>query len=400
MYGLRNFTSLLILQSGEMLFGYSLGYTQEDKPVSGELCFTTSLIGYQHTITDPSFAGQIIIFSFPHIGNIGINDHDNESEKGIIHAKAMIISKPSTPSHYQSLCTLHQYLKKKKIAGIHGIDTRYLIMLLRRNNTQNATILSWNKNMNKSYIQRLIAKTQNDLKKSSSIKGHDLTSQVIRSIKDDAIKEKPVICIVDFGMKEGIKKKTIHEIEKRSLSYKVILIEGKEGFIKELISCNAKGILLSNGPGDPFTTASHGIKEQILSLLNKGIPIFGICLGHQLLAISLNLSTIKMPNGHRGSNHPIHNQEKDFIEITSQNHSFVIDESTLNNDVIITHRSLFDNSIAGIRSNKYPAFSVQYHPEASPGPNDSTYLFKEFIDMVEKYNKESRKDEKVHAITT
>ncbi|MDR2832050.1 MAG: glutamine-hydrolyzing carbamoyl-phosphate synthase small subunit [Rickettsiales bacterium] len=359
--------AVLVLQDGKCFWGKSVG--KKGKCV-GEVCFTTGMTGYQHTITDPSFANQIITFTFPHIGNVGINYKDNEGEK--IFASGVVMRELSSASHPSSYISLNDWLEKNNVIGISGIDTRALTRHLREHRSQNGMICSLSK-----------AHTLDELKEYRSINGMGITNKVSlhSNFKSDPNAKYKVV-VVDFGVKISIVSRLIE------LGCAIELIKPDRGFAQKILSMNPDGIVLSNGPGDPKEIGESVVPEIDIIIKSK-IPIFGICMGHQLLAITLGAKTIKMDIGHRGSNHPVYDVSNGKVEITSQNHGFVVDPSSLPSNVAITHISLFDNSVEGIMMKNYPVFSVQYHPEEAPGTHDSHYLFKHFIDNIALYKMKS-----------
>ena len=379
--------AILILQNGRFFRGIGLGF---QGTVTGEVCFNTSITGYQEIISDPSYAEQIINFTFPHIGNVGSNKEDHESDK--IWTKGVVINTEITnPSNYRSLKHLDQWLKKNKIVGITGIDTRNLTNFIRDKGAPKGTI-SFLKN-NKFNIKKLLKTTQ----LWSGLKNLDLAKKV--TTKKNYIWK-------DFKTwKKGIgfvknKKKSLHVvaidygIKKNILRYfsdfncKVTIVSC-DSSAQDILKLKPNGIFLSNGPGDPAATGKYAI-PVIKEFIKNNLPVFGICLGHQLLGLTLGARTKKMNLGHRGANHPVKNLIKGNVEITSQNHGFEIVKKNLPRNVQITHKSLFDNSIEGIKLKSKPVFSVQYHPESNPGPQDSVYLFEEFVKSMKKNAKKKR----------
>ncbi len=380
-------TGILVLENGEIFRGIGLGYLGT---ATGEVCFNTSLTGYQEIISDPSYAGQIINFTFPHIGNVGTNNEDLESDK--IWTRGVIFnSEITSPSNYRSLKNLDEWLKKNKIVGLTGLDTRYLTNFIRENGAPKGTI-SNNKN-GKFNIKKLL----NLSTKWPGLNGLDLANQVstrkdykwkgLKTWKKGVgykknTKKKFKIVAIDYGIKKNILRYfSNHDCE-------VVIVPCKKTS-KEILNLKPDGIFLSNGPGDPAATGQYSIKT-IQELIKANLPTFGICLGHQLLALSLNAKTKKMKLGHRGANHPVKNLLTTKVEITSQNHGFEVVNKNLPKNLIVTHLSLFDNSIEGIKLKNKPVFSVQYHPESNPGPQDSHYLFEEFMRDVRKYAKKKR----------
>ena len=378
---------VLVLENKTIFKGIGIGY---QGTATGEVCFNTSLTGYQEIISDPSYAEQIINFTFPHIGNVGTNKEDHESDK--IWTKGVIFnSEISNPSNYRSLKNLDAWLKKNRIVGITGLDTRSLTNFIRDKGAPKGTI-SNNKKGNFN-LKKLI----NNSVKWSGLKGLDLaqtvttkkkyTWQGFKTWKKETGYEKNNrkshrIIAIDYGIKKNILRYF------SNFNCEVIVVPCKLS-AEEIIKLKPHGIFLSNGPGDPAATGSYAI-NIIQKLIKSNIPIFGICLGHQLLALSLKAKTKKMKLGHRGANHPVKNLVNNKVEITSQNHGFEIIKESLPKNVEVTHKSLFDNCIEGIKMKNRPVFSVQYHPESNPGPQDSHYLFKQFINEVKKNAKKKR----------
>ena len=380
-------TGVLVLENKSVFKGMGIGY---QGTATGEICFNTSLTGYQEIMSDPSYAGQIINFTFPHIGNVGTNKEDQESEK--IWTKGVIFnSEITSPSNYRSLTNLDLWLKKNKIVGITGLDTRSLTNFIRDKGAPKGTI-TFSKNA-KFNIGKIINLTT----KWSGLKNLDLAEKVttkknyiwpgFKTWKKETgyLKNKRKllhVVAIDYGIKKNILRYF------SDFNCKVTVVSCKTNS-KEILKLKPDGIFLSNGPGDPAATGKYAI-TIIKELIKNNLPIFGICLGHQILALTLGAKTKKMKLGHRGANHPVKNLIKDNVEITSQNHGFEIIKETLNKDIEVTHKSLFDNCIEGIRLKNKPIFSVQYHPESNPGPQDSVYLFKEFIVNMKKYAKKKR----------
>jgi len=354
--------AILFLEDGLFFNGKSLGSNGE---TFGEVCFNTGMTGYQEILTDPSYSNQMIVMSSPHIGNYGTNNNDTESEK--VYATGFIIKSESLqPSNWRSEESLSSFLKKHSIVGIQDIDTRALTIHIRKNGAMRGIISTEDFD-----LDSLASKIENIPK----MEGQDLAIKVARNKKVILSNtDNPVykIAAIDFGMKSNIydimlDHKAEVEIFPANVSYDEILLS------------NPDGIFLSNGPGDP-AAVTYGI-ETVKNLLGKK-PIFGICLGHQILALALGANTFKMKFGHRGINQPVKNLITNKVEITSQNHGFAVDENTLPSNVIVTHKHLNDDTVAGISCNDISAYSVQYHPEASPGPHDSRYVFKEFFNMM------------------
>ena len=380
-------TGILILENKKVFKGIGLGYKGE---ATGEVCFNTSLTGYQEIISDPSYAGQIINFTFPHIGNVGTNKEDYESDK--IWTKGVVFnSEITSPSNYRSFLHLDAWLKKNKIVGITGLDTRSLTNFIRDKGAPKGTI-AHSKN-GKFNISKLI----NSTIKWSGLKNLDLAAKVstskdynwkgLKTWKKETGYKKNVksffhVVAIDYGIKKNILRYF------SDFNCKVTVVSCKTS-AEKILTLKPNGIFLSNGPGDPAATGKYAIKI-INDLIKKNLPVFGICLGHQILALALGAKTRKMKLGHRGANHPVKNLVHDKVEITSQNHGFEIVKESLPNNVEVTHKSLFDNCIEGIRLKNKPIFSVQYHPESNPGPHDSVYLFQEFINNMKKNAKKKR----------
>jgi len=380
-------TGILVLENKKIFKGIGIGYQGE---ATGEICFNTSLTGYQEIISDPSYAGQIINFTFPHIGNVGTNKEDHESDK--IWTRGVIFnSEITSPSNYRSFLHLDSWLKKNKIVGITGLDTRSLTNFIRDKGAPKGTICyTRNGRFN---VNKLINTTIHW----SGLKNLDL-AQIVTTQKNYIWKG-----FKTWRKETGFKKnnkKSFHVvaidygIKKNILRYfsdfncKVTVVPCKTTANK-ILALKPNGIFLSNGPGDPAATGKYAI-DIIKNLIKKNLPIFGICLGHQILALTLGARTKKMKLGHRGANHPVKNLIHDNVEITSQNHGFEIVRESLPKNIEVTHKSLFDNCIEGIRLKNKPIFSVQYHPESNPGPQDSIYLFQEFINNMKKNAKKKR----------
>ena len=372
-------TGILILEDGTVFQGFGLG---AESYAIGEVCFNTSMTGYQEIITDPSYSDQIINFTFPHIGNVGTNLEDIESDN--VWLNGVVFSKEITsPSNYRSLKHLNDWLKKNNIIGICGIDSRSLTNLIRSKGALKGAIVNDKSNAKKLDFYL------NECRKWNGLKDLDLTLKVtckeIYQWEDTALWDKKNgykknnqyfyhIVAIDFGIKKNILRNF------SNLGCKVTVVPANTSF-DVINKLQPDGIFLSNGPGDPAATSEFA-KTCIQKILESKIPVFGICLGHQLLGHALGCSTKKMHQGHRGANHPVKNLKTNKVEITSQNHGFEIDKDNLPKNVEITHVSLFDGTIEGISSKETNAFSVQYHPEASPGPHDSEYLFRQFIEII------------------
>ena len=383
----QNNTGILVLENKKVFRGIGIGYQGE---ATGEVCFNTSLTGYQEIISDPSYAGQIINFTFPHIGNVGTNKEDFESDK--IWTRGVIFnSEITSPSNYRSFQHLDAWLKKNRIVGITGLDTRSLTNFIRDKGAPKGTI---------GYSKKgkfNINKLTNSTIKWSGLKNLDLAEKVTtqknyiwRGLKTwkkeygyrKNNKNSFHVVAIDYGIKKNILRYL------SDFKCKVTVVSCKTS-AEKILALKPNGVFLSNGPGDPAATGKYAI-QIIQNLIQKKIPLFGICLGHQILALSLGGKTKKMKLGHRGANHPVKNLINDNVEITSQNHGFEVVREKLPKNIQITHKSLFDNSIEGIRLKNKPVFSVQYHPESNPGPQDSVYLFQEFINAMKKNAKKKR----------
>jgi carbamoyl-phosphate synthase small subunit len=380
-------TGILVLENRKIFKGIGLGY---QGTATGEVCFNTSLTGYQEIISDPSYAGQIINFTFPHIGNVGTNKEDIESDK--IWTRGVIINSEITdPSNYRALSHLDNWLKKNKIIGITGLDTRSLTNFIRDKGAPKGTISHSKKgkfnlnNLTKSTINWSGLKNL-DLAKEVSTKKNFTWKGFKTWKKGDGFKKNNKNSYHVVAIDYGIKKNILRYFSDFKCKVTVVPCDTKAD---KILALKPSGIFLSNGPGDPAATGKYAI-QIIKDLIKKNLPIFGICLGHQILALTLGGKTKKMKLGHRGANHPVKNLIHDKVEITSQNHGFEVIKESLPKNVEVTHKSLFDNSIEGIRLKNKPIFSVQYHPESNPGPQDSVYLFQEFINSMKKNAKKKR----------
>ena len=380
-------TGILVLENKKIFKGIGFGYQGN---ATGEVCFNTSLTGYQEIISDPSYASQIINFTFPHIGNVGTNREDYESDR--IWTKGVVFnSEITSPSNYRSFLGLDAWLKKNKIVGITGLDTRSLTNFIRDKGAPKGTI---------AYLKTgkfNISKLTNSAIKWSGLKNLDLAEKVTtpknyvwRGLKtwkkETGYKKNNKSSFHVVAIDYGIKKNILRYFSE--FNCKVTVVSCKTS-AEEILALKPHGIFLSNGPGDPAATGKYAI-NIIKNLIKKNVPIFGICLGHQILALTLGAKTKKMKLGHRGANHPVKNLVHDNVEITSQNHGFEIVRQGLPKNIEVTHTSLFDNCIEGIRLKNKPVFSVQYHPESNPGPQDSVYLFKEFVNNMKKNAKKKR----------
>ncbi len=374
----ENYTGMLVLADGTVFRGHGIGASGT---AVGELCFNTSLTGYQEILTDPSYAGQIINFTFPHIGNVGTNKEDIETDK--VAARGLVLRADITsPSNWRSLEPLTTWLGKNGLVGITGLDTRALTRRIREQGAPNVVVA--NQPDGKFDVPALVAQA----KAWSGIEGLDLAKDV--SCRKSYSWNETVwtlgqghrtqegaklhVVAVDFGAKKNI-------LRLLASSGCRVTVVPAQATAAEILALRPNGVFLSNGPGDPAATGVYAV-PMIRAILAANIPLFGICLGHQLLALALGGKTEKMACGHRGANHPVKDLLSGRVEITSQNHGFKVLPESLPGEVEITHVSLFDGSNEGLRLRGRPVFSVQYHPEASPGPHDSQHLFQQFVAMM------------------
>lgn len=352
----------LILEDGTELQGLSFGH---DSDTIGEVVFNTSMSGYQEILTDPSYNGQIITMTYPMIGNYGVNKEDVESQR--IQVAGFVVKEYSKIySNFRADMSLSDYLKEAKIPGIEGIDTRKLTRHIRDKGALRGGIFRDRKGA----VDKLLAHPK--------MEGLDLASGVSCTESYDFEEfdaKKPLVAVFDFGVKTNI----LRLLKESGLSVRIY--PGKT-LLKDALKDGIKGVFLSNGPGDP--DAVPYAPDLVKDIANERIPCFGICLGHQLIALGLGGRTYKLKFGHRGANQPVKNLVTGKVEISSQNHGFAVDYDSMKNnpDIEITHINLNDNTVEGLKYNKAPIFSVQYHPEASPGPHDSRYLFNQFREMI------------------
>lgn len=356
--------ALLILEDGTTLTGKAAGFLGTSY---GEICFNTGMTGYQEIFTDPSYYGQIMVTTNAHIGNYGCKDTEQESD-GVKISGLVCKDFNSHNSRYGSDLSLQDYFFKEKIVCIYDVDTRALVRHIRDKGAMNAVI---------STEEKSVKKLKEMLSEVPTMEGLELSSYVsTKQAYTFGDFNSPLhIAVIDYGIKKNILK----SFQERGAYLKVFPMSSS---LDEILSFNPGGIFLSNGPGDPSTM--HDTIALVKKIIEKNIPLFGICLGHQLIAQAGGLKTFKMHAGHRGINHPIINLSTNKCEVTSQNHGFSIDEASLKNNknIIVTHRNLNDNSIEGIKFLNKPVFSVQYHPESSPGPHDSRYLFDDFLTNI------------------
>ena len=375
-------TALLILADGTVFEGFGLG---AEGHAVGEVCFNTAMTGYEEILTDPSYAGQLITFTFPHIGNVGTNDEDIETVNmaATPGARGAILRAAITdPSNYRASRHLDQWLRARGIIGLSGIDTRALTALIRSRGMPNAVIA----HARDGRFDLDALKTE--ARDWPGLEGMDLVPMVTsgqRFTWDETPwqwnegfgrQDKPEFNVVaiDYGIKRNILRLLAGE------GCKVTVVPATTP-AEDILAMNPDGIFLSNGPGDPAATGEYAV-PVIRKVIDSGVPTFGICLGHQMLGLAVGGRTVKMHQGHHGANHPVKDMTTGKVEITSMNHGFAVDKTTLPDNVAQTHVSLFDESNCGIALKDKPVFSVQYHPEASPGPRDSHYLFKRFADLM------------------
>jgi carbamoyl-phosphate synthase small subunit len=377
-------TAVLVLADGTVLEGYGIGATGE---AAGEVCFNTAMTGYQEILTDPSYAGQIITFTFPHIGNVGTNDEDLEAidavspspVRGVVLAAAI-----TQPSNWRAASHLDAWLKARGLIGITGIDTRALTALIRDHGMQNAVIAhsptgAFDTETLKQKAAQLPDMTGQDLVPLVTAKEAyewDETPWELGRGYGRRSEAKAHVVAIDYGVKRNILRLLANA------GCRVTVVPATAS-ADEIMAHKPDGVFLSNGPGDPAATGEYAV-PVIRELLEKNVPVFGICLGHQMLALALGLKTKKMGQGHHGANHPVKDHTTGKVEIVSMNHGFAVDADNLPANVQETHVSLFDGSNCGIALKDKPVFSVQHHPEASPGPRDSHYLFDRFVALMQK----------------
>ncbi|WP_135211336.1 glutamine-hydrolyzing carbamoyl-phosphate synthase small subunit [Vitreimonas flagellata] len=380
-------TGALVLADGTVFLGQGLG---AEGAADGEVCFNTAMTGYQEILTDPSYAAQIVAFTFPHIGNVGANVQDTETSSPAAAAAArgaVLRTSPTAPSNWRSEDDLNSWLKKRNIIGLAGLDTRALTRRIREHGMPNAVIA--HAPDGKFDLQALHRRAQ----AWHGLDGLDLAKEVTTAqsyVVNESLwqwplgvpevqKPKFTVVVMDYGVKRNILR-ALGEIGAKTI------VLPATATAEEALAHKPDGILLSNGPGDPAATGVYAAPE-IKKLVDSGLPVMGVCLGHQMLGLALGAKTLKMPQGHHGANHPVQDKSTGKVEIVSMNHGFAIDRDTLPKGVKETHVSLFDGSNCGIALEGKPVFSVQYHPEASPGPQDSHYLFEHFAKLMKKSGK-------------
>lgn len=355
---------LLILENGLVFEGQAIG---ADMDAVGELVFNTGMTGYQESITDQSYNGQILTFTYPLVGNYGINRDDYESIsptcKGVVVAEAA-----RRPNNWRSQMSLDAFLKAKKIPGIAGIDTRALTKVIRQAGTMKASL----------------SNPGDDLKHlTDQLRATVLPNNHVEQVSTKTAYPAPgvgkSIVVVDFGLKHSI----LRELSKRNCNITVVPYHTRA---EEILALNPDGVMLSNGPGDPLDVPEA--LDMIRGIQGK-IPLFGICLGHQLFSLANGAKTYKLKFGHRGFNHAVRELATNRVDFTSQNHGYAVSREDLPDQLIITHEEINDKSIEGVRHRHYPAFSVQYHPDAAPGPHDASYLFDDFLEMIEAFQKQA-----------
>ncbi len=376
-------TAALVLADGAVFWGRGFGAHTADPPPVGEVCFNTGMTGYQETLTDPSYAGQIITFTFPHIGNVGANTADIEATT--IAARGLVVKQDVTaPSSWRAMQHLDAWLRSQNVAGIAGVDTRALTVRIRDGGAPNGVLAFPNG------CRFDLAALRSQAAEWPGLEGMDLAKEVsCRQTYDwdetrwawpdgtgRQISARFHVVAVDYGAKRNILRCLA------SAGCRITVVPASATG-EDILRHSPDGVFLSNGPGDPAATAQYAV-PALHAVMAAGVPLFGICLGHQLLALALGAKTFKLDRGHRGANQPVKDLATGRVEITSQNHGFAVDPETLPPTARVTHVSLFDGSNEGLACEDRPAFSVQYHPEASPGPSDSFYLFERFVGMMER----------------
>ena len=373
-------TGCLVLADGSVTWGRGFGAVGH---AVGEVCFNTAMTGYQEVMTDPSYAGQIVTFTFPHIGNVGTNNEDMESH-GVPGAVGCIVREDVTePANFRSTGTFQRWLDLQGKIGLAGVDTRALTRRIRLSGAPNAVIA--HDPMGNFDVPALIARARTwpglegmDLARKVSREAHEAWEGSIWRLHEGftwpEAGDRPRVVAIDYGAKDNIFRNLV-------AAGADVTVVPAETPLDAVLALKPAGVFLSNGPGDPAATGAYAV-PVIKGLLDADVPVFGICLGHQMLALAAGAHTIKMHQGHRGANHPVKRIADGVVEITSMNHGFAVDAATLPEGVVETHVSLFDGSNCGIAFTGKRAFGVQYHPEASPGPQDSFYLFEKFVGML------------------
>ena len=373
-------TAALVLGDGSVFWGRGFG---AHRTTVGEVCFNTGMTGYQETLTDPSYAAQIITFTFPHIGNVGANPEDMEAASPV--ALGLVVKQDVTePANWRATRHLDDWLKSHDVPGIAGVDTRALTMLIRDGGPPHGVLC--HPADGRFDLPALRAKALEwpglegmDLARDVSCRQSYRWDETTWAWPDGFGKQEAPrrrVVAVDYGAKRNI----LRCLASAGMDVTVVPATATA---EEILRHGPDGVFLSNGPGDPAATGEYAV-PAIRGVLEKRVPVFGICLGHQLLALALGAKTYKLKMGHRGANQPVQDLATGRVEITSQNHGFAVDDKSLPDGVEVTHVSLFDGSNEGIASTTLPAFSVQYHPEASPGPSDSNHLFRRFADLIER----------------
>ncbi len=375
--------AILVLEDGRVFHGAALGAIGH---TVGEVCFNTSMTGYQEILTDPSYREQIMTFTQPHIGNVGVNRDDMESEHAAVRG-CVVRAYARITSNYRAEQDLDGWLREQGVVGIHGVDTRALVRHLRIHGAQRGVIAS---------DSTSIEQAQDMARKWPGLEGRDLVGEascreekswqggggydLAKGCWREAPNARAQVVVLDFGCKRNIFRK----LAERGLDLRIVPAWTSAESILEM---KPDGVFLSNGPGDP-SAVGYAVETIRRLLHERDLPIFGICMGHQLLSLALGLQTFKLKFGHRGGNHPVRDESSGHIEITSQNHGFAVREQSIPEEVEITHRSLFDGTVEGLRLRERPVFSVQYHPESSPGPHDSEALFDRFAEAAQRAAKQ------------
>jgi carbamoyl-phosphate synthase small subunit len=374
----------LVLADGTVFAGRGLGATGESL---GELCFNTAMTGHQEILADPSYAGQIVCFTFPHVGNVGTNEEDEEAacERAQLAATGMVMRAEMTdPANYRATARFDDWLAQRGIIAISGVDTRAITRRIRESGMPMAVIA--HSQTDEFDLDALKAKARD----ANAMEGRELAADVMSAGGRDwtdgdwvwndgharSPEDGPLVAVLDYGVKANILRRLV------SAGARVKVVPGKAS-ASDVLAMKPDGVVVSNGPGDPAATGQYAL-DTIRGVIDAGIPVLGICLGHQMLAIALGGTTVKMPQGHHGANHPVKNHDTGQVEIVSMNHGFAVDADSLPDDAIETHVSLFDGTNCGFRLKSKPVMSVQHHPEASPGPQDSFAVFDRFVASLSK----------------